>query len=450
MKRIAEDFLVKWYKKKTRMPLIIRGARQVGKSTLVRLFCQNNNLDLIEINLEIVKFRTLEERELNLENLIDEIQLKFKKKISSQTILFFDEIQESPELLKAFRYFYEQHANIPLIAAGSLLELTLHNEKFSFPVGRVEFYHLGPMTFSEYLWATNNHLLEEKLGRLEFNQHNHDLFLKELVKYYYIGGMPKAIKTYIESQSLFPVREIQNQILQTYIADFPKYNSRINVRRIEKIFFASVLHLGKKLIYQKLDSESQSRDIRRIVELLIDARVLLPCTHTNANSIPLLGESDLSIFKIYFLDIGLANALLNMDFDFIDHEFKSNFNTKGTLAEQFVAQHLAYGDNCTVPPHLFYWLKDKGSQKGEIDFIFSKRNTIIPIEVKSTTTGHLKSLFYFINEKKRNIGIKISLDDYSQSEAGHKINGELVKLKLLHIPQYAVEKIDKILDKFIS
>ena len=184
------------------------------------------------------------------------------------------------------------------------------------------------------------------------------------------------------------------------------------------------------------------------MELLIDARVLVPCTHSNANSIPLLGESDLSIFKIYFLDIGLANALLNMEFELIDREFKLNFNTKGVLAEQFVAQHLAYGGNCTLAPHLFYWLKDKGTQKGEIDFLYPKQSMIVPIEVKSTTTGHLKSLFYFIKEKKRHLGVKISLDEFSYSEVQHKLDDQLIRFKLINIPQYAVEKIDAIVEKF--
>lgn len=446
MKRIAETALKDWYEKKSRMPLIIRGARQVGKSTLVRLFCEHLNIDLIEINFEKTKLISLSEEDFNLQNVLDEIQLKTKQKINSKCILFFDEIQEAPKLLKSLRYFFEERPNLAVISAGSLLEIAIRSENFSFPVGRVEFYHLGPMTFTEFLWATGNELLSEKLESLDLSSaHVIKLFKEELRKFYYIGGMPKAIKTYVEENSLISVRYIQNQILQTYIADFPKYNSRIQLDRIERIFSACVLQLGKKIIYQRLDLSSQPRDIRRIVELLIDARVLLPCLHTNANSIPLAGEADPSIQKIYFLDVGLVNAMMDLDLAAIDSEMKNNFNTKGMLAEQFIAQHLAYSDSHHKPPQLFYWLRDKGSQKGEIDFIIQDSREIVPIEVKATQAGHLKSLFYFIKEKKKKLAVKISLDDYSVKKITHKIEEQKTTAKLINLPQYAVEKIHQII-----
>jgi predicted AAA+ superfamily ATPase len=258
--------------------------------------------------------------------------------------------------------------------------------------------------------------------------------------------MPKAVKTYVEEKSLVTVREVQNQILQTYIADFPKYNVRIQVERIERVFYSTINQLGKKIIYQKVDPNSQSRDIRRIIELLIDARVLLPCRHSESNSTPLAGEVDYSIQKIYFLDVGLVNAIMKLDLDVIDQEMKNNFNTKGMIAEQFVAQHLAYFDNHTTGPELFYWLRDKGSQKGEIDFIIQKKNQIIPIEVKASEAGHLKSLFYFSKEKKKDIGIKISLDPFSVKEVHHKITEKKIEITLYSIPQYAISQLGKIIE----
>lgn len=447
MKRMAEKDLLTWFHKKNRMPLIVRGARQVGKSTLVKLFCENNKIDLIEINFERTKLSSLTEQDFNVQQILDEIQLKTKKRITKNCILFLDEIQESPKFLKSLRYFYEEIPELAIIAAGSLLEIALKSENFSFPVGRVEFYHLGPMSFTEFLLATGNDLLAEKLETLDFSPHVHTLFKEELRKFYYVGGMPKAVKTYVEEKSLIPVRDIQNQIIQTYIADFPKYNSRIQLERIERIFSACISQLGKKIIYQRFDPNSQSRDIRRILELLIDARVILPCTHTNANSTPLAGESDQSIQKIYFLDIGLVNAMMDLDFISIDNEFKNNFNTKGVLAEQFVAQHLAYCGNNSLPPLLYYWLRDKGSQKGEIDFIFQDSGNIYPIEVKATETGHLKSLFYFIMEKKQSVAFKISLSLFSNKKVEHQIKNEKVTAQLINIPQYAIEKIYKIVSK---
>lgn len=446
MKRIAELHLDHWFTKKNRQPLIIRGARQVGKSTLVKLFCNSHSLQLIEINLEKIKLNSLYSDNFNIQNVLDEIQLISQKKINEKTIIFFDEIQESPKLLKSLRYFYEERPHIAVISAGSLLEIALKNEDFSFPVGRVEFYHLGPMSFTEFLWATGNHFLQEKLDQLDFSLAVVSLAKEQLRNFYYVGGMPKAVSTFVEEKSLVSVREIQNQIIQTYVADFPKYNTRIQVERIERVFYSTINQLGKKIIYQKIDPGSQSRDIRRIIELLVDARVLLPCRHSAANSVPLPGEVDTSIQKMYFLDVGLVNAMMRLDLDILDQEMKNNFNTKGMIAEQFVAQHLAYLDNQTSGPELYYWLRDRGSQKGEIDFIIQNKNQIIPVEVKASKAGHLKSLFYFSKEKKKNIGVKISLDPFLVTKSHHKIFDQKIEISLVSLPQYAVEQVIKVLD----
>jgi predicted AAA+ superfamily ATPase len=445
MKRKAEVELWAWFNKKNRMPLIMRGARQVGKSTLVRLFCQNYKLDLIELNLEIINFNTLEQTNFNIENLLDEIQLVSKKKITKETIIFFDEIQESPKLLKYLRYFYEMKPEIAIISAGSLLEFVLKDEKFSFPVGRVEFFHLGPMTYLEFLEANGNELLAKKIVEQKFDEHVDKLAKEELRKYFYIGGMPKAVLTYIENKSLVEVRHVQTQIIQTYMADFPKYNSRIKQDRINRVFSTVALHVGQKTIFQKLDSESKSRDTKKIIELLIDAKVLLSCHHSNSNSTPLMGESDETILKLYFLDIGLLNALIDLDLSILDSEFKNNFSLKGFLAEQFIAQHLAYVAGTAKVPSLFYWLKDKGSQKGEVDFILEQKQKIFPVEVKASAIGHLKSLYYFMKEKKRLTGVRFSLLPFSIDKKNHKIDGVEIPMELVSLPHYAVEVLLDIL-----
>lgn len=444
MKRLAEQHLFDWYHNPGRMPLIIRGARQVGKSTLVKLFCESQQFELIEINLEKEKLKSINAESFSIQNVLDEIQFKTKKTISRLSVIFLDEIQEQPKLLSSLRYFYEERPDVAVIAAGSLLEIALKSESFSFPVGRIEFYHLGPMTFMEYLWATNNKLLSEKISNLDFSPGVHEQAKEELRKFYYIGGMPKAIKTYVEEKSLIPVRRIQEQILQAYTADFPKYNARIQTERIQRVFTSTVLQLGKKIIYQRIDPNAQARDTRRIIELLIDARVLLPCYHSDGNSIPLMGESDLSIQKLYFLDIGLMNCLMRLDLETIDQEFENNFNTKGIISEQFVAQHLAYIQGGSVSPELFYWLRDKGSQKGEIDFLLQNKRQILPVEVKATTSGHLKSLFYFAKEKRKKKAIRISMNTFSKEDISHIIDGQASNVSLTNLPLYAVESILKI------
>lgn len=444
MKRTQTQDLKSWFGKKDRKPLILRGARQVGKSTLVRLFCDEHKINLIEVNLERENLISVESSSIKMVDVLDEIQLKTRKKIQENTLIFFDEIQEQPSLLKFLRYFYEERPDIPVIAAGSLLEVALKSEKFSFPVGRVEFMHLGPMTFTEFLLATGNDFLVDKIQALDFSEVVMSLAREQFRLFLYIGGMPQAVKTYVEEKSLISVRGVQEQILQTYIADFPKYNTRINYDRVQRIFTAAVTQLGKKIIYQRLDPNSQAREVRRTIELLLDARVLLNCIHSSGSSVPLLGESDSSIQKIYFLDIGLVNCLLRIDLDVIDVELKNQFNTKGMLAEQFVAQHLAYIYGTSQPPGLFYWLRDKGIQKGEIDFLLEKSQNILPIEVKATAAGHMKSLFYFVKEKKVEKAIKLSLENYQTQIVKHQINNVSVQCKLITLPVWAVECILKL------
>lgn len=441
MKRIAFEKLKSWKSDPYRRPLILRGARRVGKSTLVRLFCEEENLDLIEFNFEIEQLNSIEKKEFKIQSLLDEIQLKKQKKISDNTVIFFDEIQESPKLLKFLRYFYEEFPEIKVIAAGALLEIAMRNADFSFPVGRVEFYHLGPMTFQEFLWATGQEFLDQKLSAFEFTDEVHEAAISALKDYYYVGGMPEAVRVFAETKSLVQMRNIQDQIIQTYQADFPKYNKRINVQRISRIFNAFASIVSEKIIYSRLDSESSSRDIKRVVELLIDSRVILACNHSDGNKVPLEGESDARIFKTYFLDIGLLNSLLRLDIDSIDAGFRNNFSTKGMLAEQYVAQHLNFFSGPSLSPRLHYHLKDKGSQKAEVDFLIESKEVIYPVEVKSTAKGHLKSLKYFCSSKKASIGIKVSLAKFNIDE--DFVDGS----KLVSVPLYAIEYLKDNLHK---
>lgn len=447
MKRIAQDHLQTWFKKTSRLPLIISGARQVGKSTLVRLFCQYQGLDLIEVNLEKTKLQSTKNLDFNVEVVLDELQIKFKKRLQPHSLIFFDEIQEDPRLLAGLRYFFEERPDLAVIAAGSLLEILLKKENVSFPVGRVEFYYLGPMTFTEVLEAQNKDYLLEHLTSLKFSPAAHQESLSLLRTYYYTGGMPRAVSAYIEEKSLVPVRSIQEQIIETYKADFTKYHSRINVDRVERIFQAAPQFLGKKMIYQKLDRESKSRDIRRAVELLIDARVLLECQHSEATKAPLLGAVDSSIYKVYFLDIGLLNSMLGLDFDQVNEEFSKNFLQKGVLAEQFIVQHLAYLKPTTAPA-VTYWLRDKGSQKGEIDFLLQHRETIVPVEVKATKSGHLKSLMHYMQERDFKFAIKFSLNEFSQETIDQQLLGQRVQFRILNLPHYVVESTQALIQKY--
>lgn len=452
-----------WYEKTDRLPLIIRGARQVGKSSLVKLFAESEKLNLIECNLEKVKIKSIHNTNINMHHVIDEILVLTKRKLEPNSIIFLDEIQCEPKMISLLRYFYEEMPNIPIVSAGSLLEFTLKEYDYSFPVGRVEFYYLGPMTFTEFLIADGHELLAEKILTMDLHEHFHKEFLEHFKRYLYIGGMPKAVKKYVESKSLIEVREIQQEILQTYEADFPKYQISRNknikttdqIQRLSKIFLSSCYHLGEKLVYQKFDREGRSSEIKKMIGTLIDARVLMPAYHCEAGGLPLKSTIDESIVKLFFLDIGLVNAAHQLDFLLFEKEFENRFITNGVIAEQFIAQHLSYFRGPKVAPELYYWLRDKGVQKGEIDFLIQANNSIIPVEVKSSAGRRSKSIFYFAHEKKWKNYVKFSTEYLSIQEQEQTIlqstqndahaNNNRIKVIANNIPIYAVEGLQAFL-----
>jgi len=401
LKRHAQTYLKQWIKSTHRKPLIIRGARQVGKSTLVRMFAKQLKIQLIEINFEEDYLHCLSSATVSLENLIIEIEGRFNVQLNSYTLLFLDEIQHTPKVIPLLRYFFEKRPDIPVIAAGSLLEFALEKADFSMPVGRVNFFYLSPMTFLEFLDALNEKIIVKHILNKDFNAlHGNSAKLDNLVrKYYFIGGMPEAIKVYIESKDLNKVREVHRSIVQTYKSDFPKYNTSKSLVKIQDIFIKIPFHIGKKIKYSEISSY-QSRDVRKVLNLLSKAGIITYCFHSQCSGFPIKAQIDEKTFKIYFLDVGLLNYLQGITINLIQNIDEKELVNKGIIAEQFAAQHLAYFENGFEPPELFYWLRDKKSNKAEIDFILQKEFTILPVEIKSGASGTFKSLFQFAYEKQ--------------------------------------------------
>ncbi len=432
------EYLNKWWHRKDRTPLIIRGARQVGKSTLVKIFSQNNNIDLVEINLEQIKLKSTQQEEIKIDEILLEIEVVKQIKINKDTLLFFDEIQESPALLKSLRYFYEERPELSVIAAGSLLEFLLNDNEYSFPVGRVDFLNLYPMTFSEFLLALNERSLAEAIINGIYKDFLHDRILHFYNVYNWLGGMPQAIKTYHETKSPVEVEGVLARILTSFKLDFSKYRKRFNTERAGRIFDSLPLVLGKKIIYQQLDRESKTRDIKDAVELMIQARIIIPCYHSNASGIPVSASRDISVFKLYFLDIGLYHHSLGLSYKHFMQDKNYHLITKGFSAEQFIAQHLVDQGYFNKDHYLLYWLRDKKIQNAEIDFLIQVEDQIVPIEVKSGESRQLKSLEVFYKEKTNTTGIKYSMNKASVEEFCHK--------KLVNLPLYMVESTRKLLE----
>ena len=456
MRRKAIDDLQKWHKAKKRKPLILRGARQVGKSTLVRLFAKENKLDLIEINLEKTKIEAFDSSDIDIETIIQEIEYKTKKKFGKKTLLFLDEIQENPRAILSLRYFFEDRSDLAIIAAGSLLEFVLKDHTISMPVGRIEYYHLGPMSFEEFLLSLGEDRIVEDLYKKPFET-SHFLFKKlerYLMEYYYIGGMPEAIATYVETKSFIEVERVHRSIIETYRDDFPKYATKSESINLGQLLNVIALHVGKKVKYSELLKDAKHPSIKKALLLMENAKLIFRCTHSNASGIPLGAQIEESVFKVYFLDIGLLNHLLGISAEDILNS-TSNQQTlliKRVLAEQFIAQQLKFLSQKSANETIFYWLKDLKKEGAEIDFLVQKSSEIIPIEVKSNKTGTLKSLFVFMHLKKIKKAIRFDLKRRTPIEIVEDINttifdgvkNQKVNFKLYNYPLFIVNFLENI------
>lgn len=449
MRRFSEDVLSSWFSKERRKPLIIRGARQVGKSTLVRNFAKINNLDLAEINLE--RHPLLEDifKTLDVERIVREIEaLTDKRILSPRTLLFFDEIQAAPSAIPALRYFYEDLPDLPVIAAGSLLEFTLSKHNYSMPVGRVEYLHLGPMSFEEFLTALDDESLVKYLQGYQLQKEiplmTHKRLLSRQREFLFVGGMPEAVLKFKETKSIKEVVEIHRSVIQTYQDDFAKYAKGAVLNRLHRVLNVLPKQAGKKVKYSNISKEDRAKDLRDAIDLLIKARLLLPAWHSDCSGIPIKAGMNDNVFKLYFLDTGLLCYLSGLDWSYLSHLDERELVNEGPLAEQFVAQHLAYLQKGFEPPDLFYWLRESKSQNAEVDFVLQLGKEIIPIEVKAGKSGQMKSLQQYIISKKGSIACRFDLNPPSKQnirhELGQKEDIAVAEFTLISLPLYLIER----------
>lgn len=443
MHRKQIDYIEEWYFRSTRKPLIIRGARQVGKTTTVRLAAKKMGVELIEINMED-QHSFVSELSTNDPKTIFELIALSRGKLSltpENTLFFFDEAQEFPAIIPFLRYCFEKTPEYRVILTGSLLEFVLNAPDFSFPVGRVEFLFMGPMSFSEFLHGSNQTALANKLSEFDFNhpinEAHHQLYTEQLRKYTVVGGMPEAVKTYRDTGSWLEIARIKESILETYRADFGKYHKRANTDVIRQIFQKIPLMLSQKTIYTKLAEDIRVETSKRSYQALELAGVVTPCYHSSANGIPLAMEQKNNYFKSFFLDIGLSLSSLGINIDTVTADL--NDTARGAIAEQFIAQHLLDDREPFQKPQLHYWERQKQGTSSEIDFLSVYQGNIVPIEVKSGAVGSMKSLQVFIKLKKnkprfivRFLGNLPEDKMLIHKETGHNY-------QLISLPHYLVE-----------
>lgn len=447
------SYLLDWYGRLNRKPLIIRGARQVGKSTLVHQFAEASDLALLELNFE----RNPEYLEVFASK--DPIQIQAtlqlltgKKIIAGKTLLFLDEIQAAPEALAALRYFYEEMPALHVLAAGSLLEFTLADAEFSMPVGRIEYLHLGPMQFEDFMVAMGHAELAEYLHNLSLDAIRsnsmprvvHEKCMNLLRLYWITGGLPEAIAQYVASGDFNEVARVQQNIVATYRDDFNKYSHGNLKRLVQMVFDQLPVIVGRKFKYAQVSRDLRSAELQAALRHLCLARIATRVFHTAANGIPLAAEINQRFFKTLYMDIGLLSAALNLNVLDLGKEDLSLINN-GALAEQFIGQHLMYSGLYYETPELYYWVREAKSAAAEIDYLLTCGQHIVPVEIKAGTTGTLKSLHQFLKEKNRRFALRFNADVPSLLNDTKKITaGSTVNYDLLSLPLYMVGEAQRL------
>jgi predicted AAA+ superfamily ATPase len=401
MKRLINKTLIDWKDQKRRKPLVIRGARQVGKTFSIEYFGRNHFENMVKIDFELDRtVHRVFEGDLHVNNLLMQLEAAYDQRIQpGKTLLFFDEIQECPRALLALRYFYEQLPDLCVVAAGSLLEFVLGD--ISFPVGRVQFEWLRPMGFEEFLIAAGHKRLVENLPDLSMKEPVppmiHAKLLDQLHYYFFVGGMPEAVSAFIESGFLKEASRIHRDITQAYTQDFVKYKKNFDKDCIQRVFEQIPQSIGRRIKYTSLYPEKRIEKIKESVQILERALLIQKVHSSHAQGLPLGAEASPKVFKTIFLDIGLMQHMSGVSaFELLK---KDNLLDvfRGALAEQFVGQQLLLSGG-SENERLYYWDRPKKSSSAEIDYLLVRDNKIIPVEVKSGHPSRLKSMHIFLNE----------------------------------------------------
>ncbi|MBN2893873.1 MAG: ATP-binding protein [Bacteroidales bacterium] len=450
MKRKINNFLVEWKDLKKRKPLIIRGARQVGKSYSIEQFGIENFDNFVKIDLEYNK-KNLEIFNKNNPQLIttEIAALTGKSIIAGKTLLFIDEIHVSPQAIVSLTYFAEEMPDLHVIAASSFLDHTLNEIQYSIPAGRIEFAYMHPLSFYEFLEAIGQKGLIDYIQNYnlqnEFSLAVHNSILEFLRLYFFIGGMPEAVQTYIDTKDLLQVQRVHAGILTSLQFDFAKYGTRKQQEIMQSVFGYVANNLGNKVKYVNIDRNSSSSQIKKSILKLEMSRIILLARKTKSTKPPINQQVDNDVFKSYFFDIGLSSYLIGFKYSDLKNLIT---DFKGSLAEQFVAQEFVANADFFEDKKLYYWLRENKSSNAEIDFLYQKGNKILPIEVKSGKSGSLKSLHVFMAKKNRDMAVRFNIDLPKINEkltvkVSLKSSVKKVEYKFISLPLYLADLFDE-------
>lgn len=435
-KRHIDKYLEDWKISSNRKPLLVRGARQVGKSSAVRHLGEGFKY-FIEINLERQgNIKALFGDNLDIKKLCSQLSAIYNTPIiPGETLLFIDEIQESQRAISSLRFFYEDYPELHVVAAGSLLEFTL-KELPSFGVGRIRSMYMYPFSFDEFLEAQGLSMQVE-YKRDEANCEHplpmplHEEMISQLRSFYLVGGMPEAVRIWVDTNDYNECATVHNDILDTYLDDFKKYKTRISPLLLSQTLKSVALQAGEKFIYTQVSDNVNGTTVKEALALLTLAGLIAPVTHTAANGIPLGAEINPKFRKYLFLDIGLMQSLLGIQPADILIANEIDFINKGGLSEMFAGLELIKYADYLKKPELYYWQRMERNAQAEVDYVISRKGKIYPIEVKANYSGSMQSMYKFLELKGCEYGIRTSLEPFSSYE----------KVKV--IPLYALSNIER-------
>ena len=435
MDRFALEKLKQWKEKKNRKPLIIRGARQVGKTWLMKEFGRTCFKKMAYVNFDSnTRMRQVFEGDINIERLILAISAETGVSIDSRdTLLIFDEVQEVPKALTALKYFCEEASEYAIVAAGSLLGVAMHKGT-SFPVGKVDFMDLYPLSFREFLCALGEERFVEILDSSDTDMVRmfKSKYIDRLREYYYVGGMPEVVQSYVGSKDFNQVREIQKNLLNYYQQDFSKHAEATLVSRLNLVWNSIPMQLAKenkKYIYGQVREGARAKDFELAIQWLMDCGLIHKVQRIKKPGLPLKAYLDLDAFKIYLLDIGLLMAMVDLDARIIIDGNRIFTEFKGALTEQYVLQQLI----ADLGVEAYYYSTEKSS--GEIDFLLQGRSSILPLEVKAEENLRAKSLRAFCEKYHPAYAVRTSMSDYREQEW------------MTNIPLYNICRIKKYLEQ---
>lgn len=429
MYRTAFEKLCKWKERENRKPLIIEGARQVGKTWLMKEFGKQAYKDTVYINFDSnSKMSELFGADLNIDRLIMGIEIYIGRKINpNNTLLIFDEVQEVPRALSSLKYFYEDAPQYNIVCAGSLLGIALH-EGTSFPVGKVEFLRLYPLSFREFLMAVAGERYVELLDKCDYDMVKafKHIYIDVLKQYYFVGGMPEAVQSFVQNKDFKEVRDIQKRILMAYEQDFSKHAPIEIVPKIRMLWNSIPSQLAKenkKFIYGLVREGGRAKEYETAIMWLGDCGLVHKVGRVNAAGVPLKAYEDLKAFKLFIVDIGLLGCMVGLHQSVLLDGNELFIEFKGALTEQYVCQQLITLEDLNI----YYYTNDRGSC--EVDFVIDTGEKIVPIEVKAETNLKAKSLRTYCEKFSPDIAVRTSMSDYKKEDW------------LVNLPLYAIEEI---------